>query len=202
MLAGMSDEASTILTDDTETTSEAAPPEQTAVTDESVDNGDQAGSSEQVTPDVPDSYALTVAEGVELPDNVVPDIEAFAKEHGLSQEAAQALLDRTAESGAAQAEAEAKAQADQTTAWLEESKQAFGAEFDQKVTHAKAVIDRFGSDALKDILNESGLGNQREIVGLLASIGAAMAEDSFVTGGAQGSTERSPAQKMYPDQGK
>jgi hypothetical protein len=56
----------------------------------------------------------------------------------------------------------------------------------------------FGGDELKQVLNESGLGNHPALFKAFAKIGKAMSEDTFVKSKAHSSPEVDRLSRMYP----
>ena len=131
----------------------------------------------------PDKYEFN-AQVADAPDELDPEVvTAFgdvAKELDLSQDAAQKVLDKVApvlQRRQAEAVEEAK------TEWANEAKadQEFGGEtLDANLTVAKSALDTFGTDALKSLLSESGLGNHPEIIRFMYRAGKAISEDSYV----------------------
>ncbi|MEC7472463.1 MAG: hypothetical protein VX946_03765 [Pseudomonadota bacterium] len=51
------------------------------------------------------------------------------------------------------------------------------------------AIEKFGSPELRQVLNDSGLGNHPELVKFCHRIGKAISDDSLVLGGTQGKDE-------------
>ena len=116
----------------------------------------------------------------ELDSEVLSAFGDVAKELDLPQEAAQKVLDKVApvlQRRQAQAVEEVKEE------WANDSKsdQEFGGEsLDANLTVAKSALDTFGTDALKSLLSESGLGNHPEIIRFMYRAGKAISEDSYV----------------------
>lgn len=133
---------------------------------------------------VPDKYEFKV-EGIELDPAQVEAFTPIAKELGLTQEAAQKLV----EFQAGIVKAQNAAAETQRTGWLEAAKadkDMGGPKFDTTVNNAKIALAKFGSAELKGVLNASGLGNHPEIIRAFAKVGAAMSSDDMVTGGQGG----------------
>lgn len=67
------------------------------------------------------------------------------------------------------------------------------------VEEVKRAADRFLTPADKDILNQTGFGNNPMLVKFFARIGRAMANDKLVTGNSGGAViPKSDAQVIYP----
>jgi hypothetical protein len=143
--------------------------------------GQQAAAGQQQEPParvVPDKYTLKVPEAARdyLDDSDVATVSAMAKEHKLTNEEAQQVLEQEATRIAAQS-ASFRARLDADTV--------FGGE---KITETQrlgnAVLDRFAPTTdplgkeIRQVLVKSGFGNHLAIVAFLAKIGRAMAEDA------------------------
>ena len=69
----------------------------------------------------------------------------------------------------------------QQKAWeaeLRADKDMGGQAFEANVSVARRAIERFGSPALKQLLNDTGLGNHPELARFALRVGRALAEDS------------------------
>ena len=165
----------------TETQQQAEPVQEQQDSDES------SVESETIESDVPkgapEAYEFNakVADAPEeLDSEVLTAFGEVAKELDLPQEAAQKVLDKVApvmQARQAQVVEEVKAE------WASEAKtdQEFGGEgLDANLEIAKASLNAFGTDALKSLLSESGLGNHPEIIRFMYRAGKAIGEDSYV----------------------
>ncbi len=151
-------------------------------------------------PVVPEKYELKLPENSPLKADAIERISTLAKEKGLSNEQAQGLLD--AESGTVLSYVEAqKSQVKTITeGWVNElksDKELGGEHFNQSVEMAKRVVDRFGTDAFKKALNETGLGNHPELVRAFARIGKSMAEDQLVIGNQQNPKAKKSIESVF-----
>ena len=160
----------------------------------SVDAGDK--------PVVPEKYEFQMPDGVQMDEAGIEAYSAFAKEAGLTQEAAQGLIAKLAPAmQARQAQAVEAAKAE----WSESSKadKEFGGEkLQENLSVAKKALDTFGSPELREFLNKSGLGNHPELIRAFYRAGKTISEDRFVpSAGQQSSTGmRDPAKSLYPNQ--
>jgi hypothetical protein len=199
----------TMLTDTTSATTDTpATEQQTQPNNGEQDNPDgKAGESTETKADdadkpqgAPEEYAdFSMPEGVELDAEIGGEFKTLAKELNLSQDAAQKFADLGAKQAQkfAQAQADAMAQARQT--WAEEAradKEFGGDKFDENLAHAKKAMDTFGSDELRRLLNETGLGNHPEVLRVFVKAGKAISEDRFVPGERARSTQTT-AQRLY-----
>ena len=147
----------------------------------------------------PETYEFNdkVADAPEVLDPEV--LTAFgegAKELDLPQEAAQKVLDKVAPViQARQAKEVEKAR----TEWAEKSQsdEEFGGEnLSSNLEVAKSALDAFGTDPLKQLLAESGLGNHPEVIRFMYRAGKAISEDSYV-GNSQGANPKGGVPKDF-----
>jgi len=181
-------DASTEATTDTEQQAESVQDQQ--VSDETAVESE---TSEKDAPEgAPDKYEFN-AKVADAPEELDPEVlTAFgdvAKELNLPQEAAQKVLDKVAPVIQAK---QAKAIEETKVEWANQSKsdQEFGGEsLSDNLDVAKASLDTFGTDALKSLLQESGLGNHPEVIRFMYRAGKAISEDSYV-GNSQGASAK------------
>lgn len=152
----------------------------------------------------PDEYKdFTVPEGYEALDpEALAEFGEVAKEADLSQEDAQKFVDMYARKMRAAQEAQANAWADTLKSWREEStkdEEIGGPKFQESVGNAKKALDVFGNEKLKSILDQTGMGNNVELIRMLSKIGAAVSNDKMVFGKSSGDAPKSPENILYPD---
>ena len=142
-------------------------------------------------------YDLKMPEGSPLGSDAIEKIVSLSKERGLSNEQAQAVLERESEAVSSFAANQKEQYEQRASAWVDEvknDKEIGGEKFNENIAHAQRVLKRFGNDALTKVLNETGLGNYPELVRFCTKIGKAMSEDKLVgagsnTGGSQSMEE-------------
>lgn len=158
---------------------------------------------------VPEKYEdFKVAEGLELNAEVMTEFSALAKELGLSQEKAQKLIDLQSklalgEDTARQALLD-KALADQSKAWSDQVKndpELGGSKFESTMETALKAVQQFATPELRQLLHDSKLGNNPEMVRLFHKVGLAISEDHLVIPGSDASevTEKRAADVMFGD---
>lgn len=130
----------------------------------------------------------------------VDRIAATARERGLSQEQANALLTEaeTATSGFVARQQEMLVA--KRTEWVNTVKsdpELGGANLAKTNANAMRVVERFMSPALREDLRVTGYGDHPELVRFLAKVGAAMAEDSPPSDGKPTFAKRSVEDIMY-----
>lgn len=198
-------EASTLLTADP-----AAPAAAPAVAAELTD-AQKAEAAEAAKTAEPKVGAPEVYEDFKLPDNfkaneaVLTEFKAVAKELGLTQEAAQKLVEFQTSQSVKSAQAvttEMQAHVERTaTEWAATAKadpEYGGEKFAENMGLASAALKAFGNPELKTLLNESRLGNHPELVRFMVKAGKAISQDGFVSGRAGTGTPKDAASTLYP----
>jgi len=117
-------------------------------------------------------------------------------------EAAQKVLDKL---GPAMVSKHTEVLAQAKAGWLEASKadtEFGGDKIAENLAVARKALDKFGTPALRTMLDESGLGNHPEIIRAFYRAGKAISEDSFVpaTGGGSPKGGKDYASSLYPNQ--
>jgi hypothetical protein len=117
-----------------------------------------------------------IPQGVTVDKSLLEGFTGWVKEAKVDGKAAQKLVDLQVK---AQMAVNA-AQVEQVTKWAEETRndpEVGGANFDANLASAKKAVDRFCSPGMKEILQQSGLGNHKEVIRAFAQIGKLIAED-------------------------
>lgn len=151
-------------------------------------------------PVVPEKYDLKLPEGSLLEPAYVEKISSYAKEKGLSNEQAQALLVREHEAVTSFAKAQESQWAQTTESWVNElkaDKEIGGEKFAENAELAKRVLNRFGSEKLINELNRTQYGNHPELVRMMVQIGRTMAEDQLVLQNGKSANKRSIEDIFY-----
>ncbi|WP_406807920.1 peptidase [Enterobacter cloacae] len=159
---------------------------------------DKPDDKEQKQEGAPEKYEFKAGEGVELDTEALKDFEPVARELNLTNEQAQKLVDAYPKilAGVQQRQAEAwQAQTEQWAADVKADKEIGGDKLTANLSAAQRAMDIFGSTALKEYLEGTGLGNHPELVKTFIKIGKAMSEDGMVTGKESG--QRSAAEVLY-----
>jgi hypothetical protein len=155
--------------------------------------GDQAGQS------AADYEPFQLPEGLTADEEILGEFKATAKELKLSQEGAQKLVALQAKMADKQ---QAAVQA-MRAQWAEASKAdtEFGGEaLQENLGVAKRALESFASPQLRQLLNESGLGNHPEVIRHFVRVGKAISEDGRVVTGTKATTPNDPARRMFPNQ--
>ena len=168
--------------------------------DDKGEEDDKGGDDDEYV--VPEKYDLTTAENSLLDQTDIDRISADAKEKGLSNEDAQLMADMEAEAIDRYHGKLDKQVEDIQAGWLkaaEADKEIGGEAFKENAELSKRLIDRYGSEALKDLLDESKYGNHPEVVRIFSIIARkTMAEDKAFFPKAHEKGEKTMEETFYP----
>lgn len=182
--------------------------ESTATQQQATEGQNQDGSTEGTDPvktdaeegkpeGAPEKYEFKAPENKSFDPELLNAYSEVAKELNLSQDAAQKMLSTLAPA----IEARQMQQIEAVRAeWAESSRtdKEFGGDgLDQNLAVAKKALDQFGSPELRTLLNESGLGNNPEVIRFMFRAGKAISEDRFV-GRSEGGVKAGP--RTFGDQ--
>jgi hypothetical protein len=149
----------------------------------------------------PEKYEdFKLPEGVTAIPEVMDKFKATAKEMNLTQAAAQKLVDLQAEAIAKAAEASQKGFSDMQKEWREETLKVLGTDKEAKLGLVSKAIDKIGTPELRQLLKDSGLGNNKEVILFLAKVGEMVSEDGFVDGKGKGGN-KTDGELFYPSMG-
>jgi hypothetical protein len=166
---------------------------QESVSENAASTKDEATSEKAAkSAGAPDKYDLKAPEGREYDNEILAKFSDAAKNLNLTNEQAQGFLN---EMGAA-LETRMTAQLKSVRqAWAESSttdKEFGGDKLSENMSVAKRALDAFGTESLRSLLNESGLGNHPEIIRFMYRTGRAISQDTMVNGTASASRSRGP----------
>lgn len=146
----------------------------------------------------PEKYDFKAPEGQLYDEQVLSTYSAVAKELNLSQDAAQTMLDKVAPTIASRQVAQIEAMQTQWVDSAKADKEYGGEKLTENLGIAKKALDQFGTPELSKLLNESGMGNNPEVIRFFYRAGKAISEDKIVTGGAP-TTGDTHAKSFYPN---
>lgn len=145
---------------------------------------------------------LKLPEGSSLDATYLEQTKAMAKDLGLTQEAAQKLVERDNAMMAGFVQQHQTKWNEQVVQWegvVKSDKEIGGNNFQSSVSDARTALDKFGTPEFKQMLNQSGYGNHPELIRLLSRVGKAMREDKMVTTSSQPARDqKSFAEAFYP----
>ncbi len=175
--------------------------------DKKSEDDDDSGQGKKKTEPEPETLALSAPEGFEDYqgefDKFAADMDPWLKENPeatpkdilaeAARRQAQLVADQTKES--------AEAFNSQMETWENEAKadkEIGGDNYDANVGVAVKAIEAFGNQALKDVLNQSGLGNHPEVIRFAMKAGAQLKE-APVLKGASASQNMSLEDALYKE---
>jgi len=153
--------------------------------DKKVQEDSGAGSNTQPKDGkvIPEKYDLKLPDGSRLDADHLDSISSLAKEKKLSNEEAQAILERDHAVLSAfedRQRQEAEVMKDEWAKSAQSDKEYGGEKYKESIALARRVLNQFGSNALKEQLNSSGLGNHPELIRLMVRIGKEISAGSLV----------------------
>ena len=140
----------------------------------------QAAPQNGNAPDTYDFSGLTLPEGMEYDEKSAQEFGAVARQCGLTQEQASQLATYGMQYMQKGVAAVLQQQQAQYAKWGEEAKAQLGADFDKTVSKAAVGIDRLSQQfpGLRQMFNETGVGNRIEMIRLMAQVGELVGEDT------------------------
>lgn len=129
-------------------------------------------------PEKIDGYEIKAPEGVELNEPLIATLRESALKHGAPKGAFEGLVHDFIQAQREEAAAETKRQDDLAAGWVKEQ----GAKADEQIAHINTAARSLGLNKSDLAGLRNGLGADRAL-GLLAKLGAGMAEDVMITGG-------------------
>lgn len=136
---------------------------------------------------VPERYEFKLPEGIEgmvLDEKMGEAISPVFKKLGLSQNDVNELVAAYAPAIKQQVEASHEQKLTEFKSmigeWKVETQKFLGADAQPKMAVAAKVLDKFGTPELRELLNETGVGNHKELMSFVIKVGELIKEDSFV----------------------
>jgi len=153
--------------------------------------------------EVPEKYEFKIPEGMTLDQALVDKVSPIFKEMKLSQGDAQKLVDFYSENQKVIADAQAANFKQFLKESYDETIKGLGATYKEQLAYVAKVRDRFLSEESQEMLDASGLSNNKAIITDLIKLGKLISEDNAPAGvSATPAGEKSVASMLYPDQGK
>jgi hypothetical protein len=131
------------------------------------------------------------------------DIQALAKEHGLTNKQTQALLIKQSEKMDSFVNTQIenfKAKIAGYESAIKTDKELGGEKYNQSVSLAQRVVEKYGNESLRNEFNQSGFGSHPEVIRMLSRIGRQMGDDQLISPNAKPSTTRSAEEIIYGKQ--
>lgn len=139
-------------------------------------------------------YDLKQAEQNALKEEILEEFKKTAYENNILPQQAQAMYDFLNNQAVTEAERMQQLQQEKMSEAINNLKEEWGEAFEQNVHTAKLAVNEFGGEELKQYLNESGLGNDPNIIKVFNEIGKQFfKEDNFTA-------ESKPAYSLSPSE--
>ena len=155
---------------------------------------DRASEQPSASQDLSEENAPSDAQHV--PFNAA-DFKALADELKLSPGQVEKLLAFSADCAAHNAQSTAEEKRAQIAAWANETRAFYGAKLEEEIAFALRAADAFGGAALRDLLEETGLGNHPVIIRTLSGIGRTISEDASLGGQPSAPQDKTFAEALY-----
>lgn len=144
----------------------------------------------------PEKYEFKAPEGKNYDAETMETFSEIAKELNLSQEAAQKMLDKMSPKMAERQLQQVEAIRNEWAQASHVDKEFGGDKLNENLAIAKKALDSFGTPELRALLNESGLGNNPEVIRFMFRAGKAISEETFV-GNSNGAGNRRPGPQDF-----
>lgn len=155
------------------------------------DGGKQPGDGKQEPQEPADPYEnLKLSNGAQANADEMANYKKMAKEMNLKAEDAQRILDF-------EVERLQNAQAQAAAAWESEAKQKYGDQLPTVLATAARAVQQFGGNELRDLLDQTGLGNHPVLIEAFNKAGALIKEDKSVGSNGNAKGDVSFAQALY-----
>jgi hypothetical protein len=151
-------------------------------------------------PATPPAIKLELPNDSKLAQSDIDRIAATARERGLSQEQATALLteaDTAARGFEGRLLESVKAKHTEWVAAVAADPELGGAKLETTKALAQRTVDKFMSQSLRDELKTTGYGDHPELVRFLAKVGAALGEDTPPAGDKPAQRNKAPEDVLY-----
>ncbi len=150
------------------------------------------------TPQIQDPYAaLVLPENSSLSADMLAALKQQAAQIKLPLPAVQKWVEQENNRLCQQAQQQAHAQQEQARLWAQETRALYG---EEEISRAVRAADAFGGPELRQLLEETGLGNHPAIVRTFAAVGKRIAEDISVAGSIETNADKTFTQALYAKQ--
>jgi hypothetical protein len=148
----------------------------------------------------PEAYEdLNFGEGAEINEKALGEFKELAKSMNLSQSGVQKLADFQSSLMKEQSEQVTASYDKMSNDWKAETIKQLGPEYQKDIAIAGKAIDRLGSPELRDLLNNSKLGNNPDMVQFLVKVGKSISEDTPPQGSSKAPKSTEPDEfDFYP----
>ena len=147
--------------------------------------------------ELPDYTDFVLPETMPYSDDIMAEYKEVAKSAGLPQDQAQKFVDLAIKNATTE-QTKINAQRQQWKDEITADKEFGGLNLDKTVQGAKDTISRYGTPKVMELFEQTGLGNNPDLLKMLAKVSQKLSEDSSVDGKPTGRS-KSHAQIIYPN---
>ena len=184
----------------------------TAAKDAGEEKSATAGDDEKTKAEpTPFELKIDLPEGLEIDEarlggfkETITDFEAKLAEAGGDRDAIRAVVSTMAgtlvQNEAASVEAAIKAHTETVDGWkaaVRSDPEIGGAKYDESMSTIALARDRFGSEALQEVLDETGMGNHPELARFFLKVGRKISESDPTGGAAASAPEETPDKILF-----
>jgi len=200
----MSDDTTT--TASAESTTDTSHPEaQPSQAEAQTGQGQTAETTETSQEQSKGSYTITVPEGMVLNEPLMAAVTPILQEMKMNNEQVQTLSDAFSKvqqtMDIEKAKVAEQAFQEQTATWQQEvkaDKELGGTKYDENLAIASQALKQFGSPEFKQILEETGLGSNKEVIRAFFHIGKELSEGRMIPGDTTGGEKVPLANRLFP----
>lgn len=150
---------------------------------------------------VPEKYNIVPPEGVTLNPERMESVTAAFRENGLTQDQAQNMVNLfVAQSNAAKTEAEQEFKSFMDDS-AKETMEALGNTAKTELAYVAKIKNLLSPETI-EMMSKSGMGNQKAVIFDFAKLGRLISEERNVDTGRTASSNKSPADILYPSMNK
>ena len=164
----------------------------------------EGGNADDAPTGAPETYeTFSLPEGMEMNTAQLEVFLPIAKDLNLTQDQAQKLVSLDAEQKVAAAQAQQQATDDMVDEWRDTTKTdevLGGANLPQTLARVNTFLNKFASPALRQLLDDTSVGNHIEVIRLFSAAGKAMGEDGVIGRGGVSSPPKTHAQLLFSNQ--
>mgnify|MGYP003319058572 CR=1 FL=1 len=195
------EEGSTLLTQPEEQPTQPETQDPSEKPAEGEQDAEKKEGEEGKKSDLPETYEIKLQEGFTLSSEQQAEVDTMFKDMGLTSEQGQRLADYYMDKMKAEQDRitqEYLKRQEAEVAAVKADKEIGGAALKETLGYARQAMDKFGGETFRRELEAHGMGNNVEMIRLLARVGRAMQGDSLVVG-SNGGQSKDGAHILYPN---
>lgn len=161
------------------------------------------GGSTETQPEPLTADAVKMPEGFEVDEaSMTKFLDVMNNAEMTPAERAQALVDLQAEVMNAASERGSQLWQQTQDQWRQEAEKEFGTELQPMLGNIKQLIDDYGDDEFREVMDTTGAGNHPSMIRFLNKLAKERSAEGAPAAGSPGTAGRTAAEILYPSQGK